>query len=896
VKLNSEHIDFIIKDLHKRGILLDDLENEIIDHVCSSVEEKVSEGKVFVDAYNEVIESFGSTPGLQRIQKETAATIMFKNYLTTTLRQLSKGKLYTFINTFGLSVAIAACLLIVLYIGDELSYDAYNDKADRIFRVHTEIKFGPNHVKLANGPAPVASTLLSEYPEIEMTCRVKSNGTYLVRPEHESINQREANVIWADSTFFKVFSIPVIAGNPEKALTEAHSFAISRKMAEKYFPGEDPVGKIMILDNNRTGKVTAVFENIPSTSHLHFDILIGLVGDWPLCRQALSQDFLSSEWTTYLVLKEGADAKALEAKLPVFVEKYLGKAIGATLGVDFNMSNFVRDGNKYELTLMSIRDIHLHSDLVGELEANGDIIYVYMFGIIALLILVIACVNFMNLSTARSATRAKEVGVRKVMGSLRGHLIKQFLLESLLISLLSFIIAIAIAWITIPMFNDLAMKDLHLPFLSSRFWIVLAACSFLIGFLAGIYPAFVLSAFRPIAVLKANNATTSRSLLRDGMVVFQFAISILLIVGTITVNRQLGYIQNKKIGFDKSQVIIVKDGYALRPTPDVFKTEALKISSIQKGTMTGHVPIDSHDFYRNVNAIWREGQDPLPENMVNLQTWAIDEDYIPTYGMNIIEGRNFSKAFPSDPQEGIIINQAAAKILNFEGGPVGKRVNTFIGDKATPDAIQTLTIIGVVEDFHFATMRVNIGPLAFWNHKSDGAFSFKFEANKAKETIEALEETWKRLGPTEPFNYAFLDEEFGRMYAAEQRLVKIFELFSGLAIIIACIGLFALTAFTAEQRTKEIGIRKVLGASVGSLFTLLSKEFVILVLISVAIASVLGWLAMNKWLQNYNYHIDVDWWIFLLAGIAAVLITLISVSFQSAKAALMNPIKSLRSE
>lgn len=894
--MNSDHIDFIIKDLHKRGILVDDLAEEIIDHVCSATEARMDAGQRFGDAYTEVIKAFGDSHGLRQTQKEVLknpkpALNMFRNYLTTALRQLSKGRLYTFINTAGLSIGIAACLLIVLYVQNELSYEKWNDKADRIYRVHTEIKFGPNHVMLANGPAPVASALQQEYPEIEATCRLYNNGQYLVRPEHETVNQRESNVAWADSTFFKVFSVPVIAGNADKALTEANSFAISRKMAEKYFPNGEALGKIMTLDNNRTGKVTAVFENIPSTTHFHFDIVIGMVGDWPIAKRALSQDFLTGEWATYLLLKEGASGQELEAKLPVFVEKYMGKAMGAALGTNFKMEAFVRDGNKYEATLMPLRDIHLHSDLVGEFEPNGNITYVYMFGTIALLILVIACVNFMNLSTARSGKRAKEVGVRKVMGSLRIHLVRLFLTESILISVIAFAVALLFSWLMLPLFNELASKELSIPLNSLP---VLLVASLLVGVAAGIYPAFFLSSFRPATMLKGSSPS-DKSLLRNGMVVFQFTISILLIVGTITVNRQLGYIQSKRVGFDRSQIIIVKDGYALRPNPESFKTEALKISSIERGTMSGHVPIDNHEFYRNTNATWREGQEPSPENMVNLQWWKVDEDYIPTYGMNLIEGRNFSKTSAAN-SEGIIINQAAAKILNFDGSPIGRKISSFTGDDTTKEEIGTYTIIGVVEDFNYATLRVNVGPLALVYGKSDGHFSFKFQGNQAKETIDALEQTWKKIGPTEPFSYSFLDEEFGKVYVAEQRLGNIFEVFSTLAIIIASIGLFALTAFTAEQRTKEIGIRKVLGASVGGIVMLLSREFGKLIVIAFVVAAPVAWFGVDWWLQGYAFKTNIGVGVYVLAGVIIAAIAIVTMSFQSIKAALANPVKSLRSE
>ncbi|MEI9919330.1 MAG: ABC transporter permease [Bacteroidota bacterium] len=893
--MNREQFDFVVKDLHRRGILLDNLGDEIIDHVCSAVEAKMNEGQRFIEAYEEVIKSFGSTEGLQQTQKETSRTIMFSNYITTALRQMSKGRLYTFINTTGLAIGIAACLLIVLYIHNELSYDAYNDKAARIYRVDTEIKFGPNHVKLASGPAPVANALQAEYPEVESTVRIRLMGSYLIRLGNETVNTREPNVAWTDSTFFKVFSVPVIEGNPAKAFTEANSVAISRSTAEKHFPNGGALGQNIILDNVKTGKITVVFEDIPSTSHFHYDVLIGLVGDWPIAKSALSQDFLTGEFTTYLLLREGAKGSDLQAKLPAFVEKYMGKAMGTALGVEFNMENFVRDGNKYEATLMPLRDIHLHSNLTGELEPNGSIVYVYMFGTIALLILLIACVNFMNLSTARSGMRAKEVGVRKAMGSLRSHLVRLFLTESTLLSLTGFAIALLMSWLLLPMFNQLASKDLSIPFGHPFFFPVILLAALTIGILAGIYPALFLSSFRPATILKGNKTTSKRSLLRNGLVVFQFTISILLIVGTITVNRQLDYIQGTRIGFDRSQIIIVKDGYALRPNPEAFKTEALKISSIERGTMSGFVPIDNPDYQRNMNATWKQGQEPSPENMVNLQFWGVDEDYIPTYGMEMIEGRNFSKQFLSDA-DGIIINEEAAKILSFEGGPIGKKINSFTGADATMGGVKTFTIVGVVRNFHFTSMKENIRPLAFVFDPSDNAFSFKFEADQAKATIDALEDAWKKIGPDQPFSYTFLDEEFGKMYSAEQRLGRIFELFSGLAIMIACIGLFALTAFTAEQRTKEIGIRKVLGASVPAIVILLSKEFGKLILISFVIALPVAWYGVTWWLTSYSYKTNIGLSVYALAGTIIALIAIFTMSFQSIRAALANPVKSLRSE
>jgi putative ABC transport system permease protein len=898
--LNNEHINFIIKDLHQRGIILEDFQDEVIDHVCTAVEDKMSEGLRFADAYHDVVQSFGNTPGLQKIQSDTLRTdtkpkiYMIRNYIKTALRQMAKGRLYTAINIIGLAIGIASTLLIVLYLQNETSYDSWNEKAGRIVRVHTEIKFGPNHVKLANGPAPVGNALQTEYPEVEASVRFLSLQSYLVRRAEESVNSREANVIWTDSTFFKVFPVRVIEGNPAKALTEARSLAISESIARKYFPDGNALGQLLTLDNVKTGKVTAVFEDLPDNTHFHYNILISMVGDWPVARTALSQDFLTGDFSTYLLLKEGTDARVLESKLPGFVQKYMGKAMGLALGMEFSLEQFQKAGNIYEITLMPLRDIHLHSNLVGEAEPNGNITYVYMFGTIALLILIIACVNFMNLSTARSGDRAKEVGIRKVMGSLRSHLVRQFLTESIIISLMAFVLAVAISWIMIPLFNDLASKQLSIPFDSTLFVSVAFGGAIAIGIIAGIYPAFFLSAFRPLSIIKGSTGT-GKSFIRNGLVVFQFAISIFLIIGTITVNRQLSFIQNKEMGFDRSQVIVVKDGYALRPNPGAFKTEALKISAIESGTMTSSTPIDNPDASRNMNATWKEGSQPSADNMVNLQSWGVDQDYIKTFGMKVIEGRGFSRDFPADDQN-IVINQTAAKILNFEGGPIGKKLHSFAGSDVNVEDIRTYTIIGVVEDFHFSSIRESILPVGLVLGGNDNAFSFRFSGNNAKEVVDALQATWNTLAPGQPFRYTFLDEEFGRMYAAEQRLGNIFEVFSTLAIIIACIGLFALTAFTAQQRTKEIGIRKVLGASVPGIVILLSKEFGKLIAIAFVFAVPIAWYTVEWWLTSYTYKTEIGAGVYLTAGLMISGIALITMSFQSIKAAVANPVKSLRSE
>ena len=906
-QLTSEHINYIIKDLHYRGLVYEPLQNELVDHICSSVENEMEQGKNFIDAYQEVLKSFGNTSGLRGVQQLTLneenknKNFMIKNYLTIALRNLRKHSFYSFINIAGLAIGVSACLLITLFIIDELSYDTYNEKADRIYRINNEIKFGGNHLELATSSAPSGYTLLQDYPEVEATVRFRSYGSYLVRPENGTENIKENNVIWTDSTFFKIFSVKVLEGNPHTALKEPASIAISKRTAQKHFPNESALGKTMILDNKYNAKVTAVFEDIPTASHFHFDILIAMVGDWPVAREAQSTAYLSNNFNTYLLLKEGADANAFENKLPEFLTKYIGPQIAQALGSEFTLEKFREAGNIYEMTLMPLLDIHLHSDAKAELEPNGSITYVYLLAIVALFILGIACINFMNLSTARSSNRSKEVGVRKVMGSARSYLVRQFLLESTLVTLLAFFIAIVLVQLALPVFNGLALKQLHIPFDNPIFYLLLVSAALLVGIIAGIYPSFFLSAFKPVDVLKGKASHGMKSgLVRSGLVVFQFVISIFLIVGAIAVNRQLEYIQTKKLGFNKDQVIVVQDAYALRPNKvEGFKQEVLKNSNILKGTISGYLPVENGNSSRSDNPYWKEGSDPSPENMVSMQNWKVDQDYIKTFGMNILEGRDFSLDFPSD-SSAVILNEAAVNQFGFDGDPIGRRISTLDGSLSDgspdPNNTKSWTIVGVVENFHFSTMREGITPLGLFVGKSDGSVSFRFRAKDVQDVIQFIEGSWKSMAPGQPFQYSFLDDDFGSMYAAEDRLGKIFIFFAGLAIIIACLGLFALTAFTAEQRAKEIGIRKVLGASVSSIVLLLSKEFGKLIAIAFLIAIPLAWYSVEWWLKGYAYKTEIGLEVYALSGSLAFLVAWLTMGYQSIKAANSNPTDALTGE
>ena len=898
-QLTSDHIGYIVQDLRYRGLVLDGLEEEMVDHICTAVEMRMDKGVRFIDAYHEVLKAFGNTAGLRETQKQTLivenqkSKNMFRNYIIIAMRNLIKQRFYTLINVTGLATGIAACLVILLFVNNELSFDQHHEKVSRIYRVNGEIKFGGNHYKLAVSPAPLAEAMVQDYPEVESAVRFRSRGSYLVKKSETSDNIKENNVIWTDSTFFKIFSVPVLEGNATSALKDPNTIAISQTIANKFFPEGGALNQTLILDNRWPMKVTAVYQDMPETGHFIFDILISMSG----LDEAKGSNFLSNNFNTYLLLKEGADAKSLEAKFPGLVMKYIGPQAAQILGGEFTMEKFQASGNKLEYTLMPLQNIHLHSDLTGEFRANGDITYVYLFAAIALFILVIACINFMNLSTARSANRAKEVGVRKVMGSLRSHLVRQFLMESVLLSLFSFILALGIAYLFIPVFNDLSLKHLSLPVTEPSFYIIVLLATLLVGLLAGLYPSFFLSAFKPVNVLKGHVALGMKSgLIRSSLVVFQFVISIFLVIGTITVQRQLDYIQNKKIGFEKDQVIIIQDAYALQEKIQAFKDEILKNSFIQSGTITGFLPVQS---WRSDNTHWPEGSQPTQENMVGIQTWQVDHDYIKTMGMHIKLGRFYSPEFPSD-SSAVVLNESAIRQFGFTEDPLGKKIATFTGNNpdGSPDqnSIRAYTIIGVVEDFHFESLKQNISPLGLYLEKSNGNVAFRFEAKNTQDVIQSIEKTWKAMAPGQPFQYSFLDEDFSRMYDNEQRLGKTFAVFAGLAIIIACLGLFALTAFTAEQRTKEIGIRKVLGASVGSIVFLLSKEFGKLIIIAFILASPLAWLAVDWWLKNYTYKVEIGILVYCLAGGIAFLIAWLTMGYQSIKAATSNPVQSLRSE
>jgi len=809
---------------------------------------------------------------------------MIKNYFKIAIRNLWKNKGFTFINIAGLAIGLACFILIALYVVNELSYDRFYPNAERIYRVDADIKFGGNNLNLCVSSDPMGPTLKKDYPQVEEYTRVyASEGSKLVRKGNDYIT--EDKIVYADSTFFNVFPQKVISGDTKHALFEPNTVVLSETAAKKYFSTSDAVDKTIEIDK-KPFKVTAVIKDMPDNSHFHFDFIMSMKNvdyNW--------NSYLSHNFVTYIVLKPGTNYHAFEKNFEQVLANYvLPQAKQLMTGLT-TMEAFRKAGNQLDYSLMPLTKIHLYSHRFPELEPNGNIQYIYIFGAVALFILLIACINFMNLSTARSAQRAKEVGIRKVLGTGKKNLIAQFLSESTITAFIALILAIAIAYFSLPLFNTLAAKSMKIEnIFSLSFLPFLLALPLLVGLLAGFYPAFFLSNFKPLAVLKGRiNAGFKKNYLRSGLVVFQFFISIFLIIGTVIVFKQLQFIQNTNLGFNKDQVLIINGANALDKNDEAFKNAVLELPGVKSGTMSGYLPVPSSrsDDTYSKEAVMDQ------KNALSMQTWTVDYDYIKTLGLQISKGRNFSKEFGTDTSA-FIINETAAKVLGFDD-PIGKKI--YQNNPSQPDAAPTVfTIIGVVKNFNYESLRQNIYPLGLKLGHSSGNISFKIATSDIKPLITQIEKKWKSLAQGMPFSYRFLDEAFNSMYRAEQRVGKISMTFSILAILIACLGLFGLVTYIAEQRTKEIGVRKVLGASVPDIVTMLSKDFLKLVAIASLIAFPIAWWAMHKWLQDFAYRISIEWWIFLLAAIIAILIALITVSFQAIKAAVANPVKSLRTE
>jgi putative ABC transport system permease protein len=808
---------------------------------------------------------------------------MIRNYLRVAWRNLVKNKTFTLLNILGLATGLGCFILIALYVIDELSYDQFHAKADRIYRVNSDIRFGGSDLKLAVTSDPMGATLKKDFPQVEQFTRIyNSNGSKLVKKKNEFINEND--VAHVDSTFFDVFSFETVNGNLKTALNEPNTVVLTASAANKYFGSTNVLGQTLETNDNGSTlyKVTGVIKDMPRNSHFHFDFLFSMDNvDYGF------GNYLSHNFQTYIVLTKDADPRAFNKNFDALINTYILPQAKSFLQIS-SMEEFRKAGNHLQYSLMPLTDIHLHSDRTPELSVNGNIQYVYIFSAVACFILLLACVNFMNLSTARSANRAKEVGIRKVLGTGKKSLITQFLTESTLMVFASLLIAIGLVGISISYFNDISGKQLSFEqLLEPRYLLFLFLIPFVVGGLAGVYPAFFLSSFKPISVLKSKiNSGFSKSYLRSGLVVFQFFVSIILIIGTIVIYRQLNFIQNKKIGFNKDQVLVVNGTSALGTNVDAFKTAVGQMTGVRSAAFTGFLPVAGSARSDNTfspEAVMTE------KNGFNMQVWNVDHDYIPTLGMEMVKGRNFSKEFGGD-SSAIILNETAAKFLG-EGDPIGKPV--YYSDAGGSGNIK-YTVIGVVKNFNFESLRQHVGPLSMRLGYNKWSTSFKVAAGDVQQLVSNVEKKWKAMAPGMPFSYQFLDESFDSMYRAEQRVGKLAVSFAILAIVIACLGLFGLASYMAEQRTKEIGVRKVLGASVPDIVSMLSKDFIRLVALASVFAFPIAWFCMNKWLEDFAYRVNIGWWIFIVAALIAVLIALFTVSFQAIKAALKNPVRALR--
>ncbi len=805
---------------------------------------------------------------------------MIRNYFKIAWRNLVKNRGIFSINIAGLAIGIASCLIIMLFVIDELSYDRYNQKADEIVRVVFNAKINGEQIKEAVVMAPVATTLVREFPEVLDATRIRNIGTPKITYNNKSY--RNDKFAYVDHNFFDVFSLSIIRGDHLSPLKEPNTIVLTQAEAIKYFGDEDPIGKLLIIeDQDEPFRVTAIIDKIPANSHFHFDMLASMDG----YKDAESTSWMGSSFYSYLLLKKGTDYKKLEAKLPTVFEKYAGPQIKQALGMSF--SEFTKT-NKLGLFLQPLTDIHLNSDFssASTLEQGGDMKTIYIFIAVSIFMLLIACVNFMNLATASATSRAKEVGIKKVLGSEKKQLIYQFLMESFIAVLLAMTLALILVAFTLPFFNNLSNKTLQISYLLNiKALLSLTVFSIVISLLAGAYPAFYIAAFNPISALKSKFSDSGKNKgLRSGLVVFQFAVSAVLIFTTLIVTQQMDFIQTKDLGYDKKQVLVLRESYFLGNNETAFKNKIVNDPIVENVTNSGYVPVGAsntemsgiiinQEFYRRV------------------YVYNIDNQYIPTLGMKLVEGRNFSEDFGADSSN-VIINETASKLLGFEDHPIGKTLTRAINNEG---GRQILNVIGVVKDFHFRSLHQKIDPLIMLNNPNGGLI-IRAKVSDMSEIIKSISKLWSSFNVGEPFNYTLLDDSYNMTYLAEKRMEIILKIFALLTIFIACLGLFGLVTFTVERRFKEIGVRKVLGSSVSQVVMLLSKDFIKLIFVSFLIAFPLGFYLMNNWLQDFAYRIGIQWPVFIISGMITLIIAFITISFQAIKAAIANPVKSLRTE
>ncbi|MCK5050609.1 MAG: ABC transporter permease [Candidatus Cloacimonetes bacterium] len=810
---------------------------------------------------------------------------MLKNYFTVAVRNISRQKFYSILNILGLAVGITCCLLIILYIQTELSYDKFYDNADNIYRLVNTNDMGGKIDKYCNAPRPISPTMKEIYPEIlESTrvCGVNGLFTHTANLYYEENAIITDQIFAVDSTFFDVFSNEFIEGSAEEAFSQQNAIIISESLAKRIFGDEDPFQKTISIENTFDLVVTAVIKDNPGRTHFPYEALVPWIGAY---RQGEENVWYGWQVYHYFLLKDGADPADMEAKFPEFFETYMKET-------------YDRINGHSTLSLQSIKSIRLHSNLVWEMYPNGDIIYIYVFSIIAVFLLLIACINYMNLATARSARRSREVGLRKVFGSNRGSLIRQFLLESILMATGAAAISLVLAELLLPIFNDITSLNVKMNLFTNPEYIIgTLLLGIGIGFIAGIYPAFFLSHFQPVHTLKSESVKGAQgALFRKVLIIIQFTISIAMIIGTLIVIKQLMYSKNKDLGFNKEYLMAINvQNPEIEQQMQSFKQELISHQGIISAAASFNMP--GTTFNRSpVRAETNEGD----IQQMSCQFMQIDFDYIDAMQMEIVEGRNFSRDIENSWVQSVMVNEAAVRKFGWNE-PLGKRVIAFTDSLGNDNFAE---IVGVVKDFHANSMRQEIHPILIWLITDDMQFRYRenlrvfvrIKGSNYRNTIDYITEVWNQFSPDEPISFIFVDDQLNQLYITEEKLIVLFSYFTFITIFIASLGLFGLAAFTSEQRTKEIGVRKVMGASVLQIITLLSKDFTKLVLLSCLIACPLAYFAMSKWLQNFAYRTNISLWVFFVSGGLALIIALITVSVQTIKTASANPVESLKYE
>ncbi|WP_057939775.1 ABC transporter permease [Algoriphagus resistens] len=806
---------------------------------------------------------------------------MWKNYLKIAIRNLKKNKVYSSINVLGLTLGFLSCILIMLHVKDELSYDKFIPDHENIYRVALQRVY-PDHVSFyAIIPHSYSETFQKEVKGVEAATRLFYYGTGNIVSYEEELFEEDF-LAAADSNFFEVFDFELVKGNQKTALTEPNTVVISESVADRIFKGGTAIGKT-IKQGQGEYEVTAVMRDLQENTHMMVDYLFSTASH-PFVNQA---NYTSFSAYTYLKLDPNVSPDAVEAEIPELVDKYASGEIERNLGVSY--ADYTATGNGYHYFLQPLADIHLHSNLEAEMRANGNYLYVYIFISIAIFILVLACINFINLATARSADRAKEVGVRKAMGSGRGQIITQFLMEAILLTFTSLLLGIILVSLAVPYFNNLAQKDLVFDFQAMITSIpLLLVFGLLVGLLAGNYPAFRVSRFNTISILKGKLQTGKGNWLRNGLVVFQFGIAIVLISGTLIINDQLHFLQSTSLGFDKENVLVLRR-FGRQANHDALKQEIENLPGVISTGKTSTVP--------GQGTFGVQFTKPGGGDVLTTKGFAADAGLFPTIGLNPKMGRVFDEAF--NDSLSLILNEAAVKVFFGNENPLGQYLtttNAIGGENVTTK----LTVIGVVEDFNFESLHSKVTPLAIFNTKNPAGFTnflaIRYASDRQGEVVQSLAEKWAAQADGVPLSYYFLDNSMAELYKNEQTSSKILGVFSMLAILIACIGLFGLASYTAFLRTKEIGVRKVLGASVGSIVLLLSINFAKLVGTAFLLATPIAWFAMDGWLDSFAFKIELGVSVFLIAGVFTLVIALITVSYQAIVAAIVNPVKSLKSE